>query len=263
MRRIPIIALLALAACAPTLTFNQSFLVPEELKLAPNGYASLKSTGESFDLGPIKAQETKTDRVEILKVHGTYVLVGDGYKKVWTLWPAGKDLYHFEPLKLEPGAGRGEARGSGRADQRGGKPRQGRGFAREIRRLRGRLRQVPGGRRQAHPDARSRARRAAFGHRHQQARQAPVLLRSLPAQRSAARAVRHRQGLGGVRAAAFRQDLEAAPCRPQHRPLRLLERRALAAPHAARPGRAARSGPGRSLRHQPRVAEGHYRGARG
>ena len=105
MRRIPIIALLALAACAPTLTFNQSFLVPEELKLAPNGYASLKSTDESFDLGPIKAQETKTDRVEILKVHGTYVLVGDGYKKVWTLWPAGKDLYHFEPLKLEPGAG--------------------------------------------------------------------------------------------------------------------------------------------------------------
>ncbi len=99
------IALLALAltACAPTLTFNQSFLVPEELKVAPNGYASLKSTGESFDLGPIRQQESKTDRIEILKVHGTYVLVGDGYKHVWTLWPGGKDEYHYKPVKLEPG----------------------------------------------------------------------------------------------------------------------------------------------------------------
>ena len=105
MRRISILFLFGLAACAPTLTFNQSFLVPEELKLAPNGYASLKSTGESFDLGPIKAQETKTDRVQILKVHGTYVLVGDGYKKVWTLWAGGKDLYHYEPIKLDPGPG--------------------------------------------------------------------------------------------------------------------------------------------------------------
>ena len=43
-----VIAALALAACAPTLTFNQSFLVPEELKVAPNGYASLKSTGEKL-----------------------------------------------------------------------------------------------------------------------------------------------------------------------------------------------------------------------
>ena len=50
-------------------------------------------------------QKIETDRVEILKVHGTYVLVGDGYKKVWKLWPGGKDLYHYEPLKLEPGAG--------------------------------------------------------------------------------------------------------------------------------------------------------------
>ena len=103
MFRISMLIALAVAACAPTLIFNQSFLVPEELKLAPNGYASLKSTGESFDLGPIKQQETKTDRIQILKIHGTYVLVGDGFKKVWRLWPGGKDEMHYEPLKLEPG----------------------------------------------------------------------------------------------------------------------------------------------------------------
>src|SRR5437763_695120 len=64
------IAALALAACAPSLTFNQTFLVPEDLKVAPNGYASLKSTGESFDLTPIKAQERTGEHVSILKVDG-------------------------------------------------------------------------------------------------------------------------------------------------------------------------------------------------
>jgi hypothetical protein len=102
MRRIALVALV-LAGCAPALTYNQSFLVPEQVKLAPNGYASLKSTGESFDLGPIRAQESKADRVEILKVHGTYLLVGDGYQHAWKLWPGGKDQMHYKPVKLEPG----------------------------------------------------------------------------------------------------------------------------------------------------------------
>lgn len=103
MSRIAILAL-ALAACAPTLIANQSFLVPEELKLAPSGYASLKSTGETFDLGPIKKEEPKTDRIQILKVHGTYVLVGEGFHHAWEMWPGGKDEMHYKPLKLEPGA---------------------------------------------------------------------------------------------------------------------------------------------------------------
>ena len=104
MSRTAAILALTLAACAPALTFNQSFLVPEDLKVAPNGYASLKSTGESFDLGPIRAQETKTDRISVLKIHGTYLLVGDGYKHAWELWSGGKDQMHYKPLKLEPGA---------------------------------------------------------------------------------------------------------------------------------------------------------------
>jgi hypothetical protein len=104
MFRISTLAALALAACAPTLIANQSFLVPEELKLDPSGYVSLKSTGESFDLGPIKKLEPKTDRIQILKIHGTYVLVGDSFRKVWTLWPGGKDEMHYKPTKLEPGA---------------------------------------------------------------------------------------------------------------------------------------------------------------
>ena len=94
----------AAAACAPTLNANQSFLVPEELRIAPNGYASLKSTGESFDLTPIKSQEPRVDRVEVIKVHGTYILAADGWKHVWTLWTGGKDEMHYKPISLAPGA---------------------------------------------------------------------------------------------------------------------------------------------------------------
>jgi hypothetical protein len=93
----------AAAACAPTLTANQSFLVPEELRIAPNGYASLKSTGESFDLTPIKSQETRTDRVEVLKVHGSIVLAAEGWKHAWILTPGGKDEMHYKPLSLALG----------------------------------------------------------------------------------------------------------------------------------------------------------------
>jgi len=106
MNRKLIIAAAAVVAgaCAPTLTANQSFLVPEELRIAPNGYASLKTTGESIDLSPIKSQENRAaDRIAIIKVHGTYLLAGDGWKHAWELWPGGKDEMHYKPLNLNPG----------------------------------------------------------------------------------------------------------------------------------------------------------------
>ena len=99
------LALLALAAlgaagCAPTLHFNQSYLVSEELKLSSKNYASLKSTGESFDLAPIAAQEGKVERVIVLKVHGTYLLAGEGFKHLWRLWAGGTDEAKFKPVDL-------------------------------------------------------------------------------------------------------------------------------------------------------------------
>jgi len=109
------LVLCALAAapgmgCAPTLFFNRSFLTAEELKLNKDGYASLKSTGETFDLGPIKALEAAAgDRVLVLEVHGTYLLVGDNFKRVWRLWHGGTDKAKFEaldkPLSGIPGGG--------------------------------------------------------------------------------------------------------------------------------------------------------------
>ena len=95
---------LAGAGCTPTLFMNRSFLVPEELKLSNTGYASLKSTGETFDLTPIKVQEAKaTERLLVLEVHGSYIIVGDGWKRVWRVWPAGKDEAKYKAVKLESG----------------------------------------------------------------------------------------------------------------------------------------------------------------
>ena len=94
--------------CAPTLFFNQTFLVPEDLKLSGNGYASLKSTGESFDFTPIKAQEPKAaDRITLVKIRGSYIVVGEGFRKVWRLWSGGKDKAKFEAVDLGAGGPQG------------------------------------------------------------------------------------------------------------------------------------------------------------
>jgi hypothetical protein len=113
MSRTPVVPLaLVLCAlgmgCAPTLFFNQTFLVPEDLRLSSNGYASLKSTGESFDFSPIKAQEPKAaDRIILIKIRGSYFVVGEAFRRVWRLWGAGKDKAKFEPIGLGPGNSQG------------------------------------------------------------------------------------------------------------------------------------------------------------
>lgn len=100
MSRIAYAALLTVAlGCAPKLYFNHSFLVPEELKVTRSGYVSLKSTGESFDFAPIKAQEPRAgERLLLVKVHGTYLVVGDGFRHVWRMWPAGADQAKYKPV---------------------------------------------------------------------------------------------------------------------------------------------------------------------
>ena len=95
---------LAGMGCTPTLFMNRSFLVPEELKLSPTGFASLKSTGETFNLTPLKAQEpTMGDHIQVLEVHGSYVLVGEGWKHAWRVWPASKDEAKYKAIELSPG----------------------------------------------------------------------------------------------------------------------------------------------------------------
>ncbi|MGI5862769.1 MAG: hypothetical protein ACOX6T_12025 [Myxococcales bacterium] len=104
MRSFPRLVVLLLAlGCAPKLRFNQSFLVAEELKVARSGFVSLKSTGESFDFAPIAAKEPGAKRVVLVKLHGTYLLTGDGFRHLWRVWPAGKDEAYFEPVELDPG----------------------------------------------------------------------------------------------------------------------------------------------------------------
>ncbi|MBI5546137.1 MAG: hypothetical protein HY901_19775 [Deltaproteobacteria bacterium] len=106
MRRILLISLLAVVACGctPKLLLNQTFLVSEDLKLTPSGFISLKSTGETFDLSPIRRLEPDAgERVVIGKVRGVFLATGDGFRHIWRLWPAGQDQAYYKPLDYNPG----------------------------------------------------------------------------------------------------------------------------------------------------------------
>lgn len=95
---------LALGACTPKLLFNQTFLVSEDLRVTSAGYVSLKSTGETFDISPIRLIEGgRGERVVIAKVHGSFILTGDGFHKLWRLWPVGRDAAKYKALDYDPG----------------------------------------------------------------------------------------------------------------------------------------------------------------
>jgi hypothetical protein len=89
------------AGCAPSLRFNQTYLTQVEMKVSDKGFASLSTTGESFDLGPIRTLEGKADKVVLIKVHGTYFIAGEGFKSLWRLWQGGDDLAHYKPIEIE------------------------------------------------------------------------------------------------------------------------------------------------------------------
>jgi hypothetical protein len=99
-------ACLTTAGCAPRTYINQSFLSSEDLKIGQTGLVSLKSTGETIDVSGIKAIEPDAKGVVIIKVHGSYIITGDGFQKVWRLWPLGaKDKAAYEPVKIDPPPG--------------------------------------------------------------------------------------------------------------------------------------------------------------
>ena len=89
------------AGCAPTLRFNQTYLTQVELKVSDKGFAALSTTGEIFDLGPIKKAEGKADKVILIKVHGTYFIAGEGFRNLWRLWQGGDDEAHYKPVDIE------------------------------------------------------------------------------------------------------------------------------------------------------------------
>ena len=89
---------LGAVGCAPTLRFNQTYLTQVELKVSDKGRAALSTTGEVFDLGPIKKAEGKADKVLLIKVHGTYFIAGEGFRSLWRLWQGGDDEAHYKPV---------------------------------------------------------------------------------------------------------------------------------------------------------------------
>ena len=86
--------------CAPKTYLNQSFLTSEELKTGSTGYVSLKSTGETMDLGGLLKEEPDARSLVLIKIHGVYIITGEGFKKIWRLWASGTDKGSFKPVKF-------------------------------------------------------------------------------------------------------------------------------------------------------------------
>ena len=103
------VALLAGAAgCASSMTLKQSFLASEDLLITGKGWASLKTTGEAFDLSGIREAEPSAKKLVIIKVHGTYIATGEGFMRVYKIWPScGKDKAKYKPIKVDPGSTQG------------------------------------------------------------------------------------------------------------------------------------------------------------
>ncbi|MGB9599438.1 MAG: hypothetical protein ACP5KG_08475 [Myxococcota bacterium] len=91
LKPLVILLILGLLACLPKVYFNQSFSSQERLPITKDGYIALPD-GESFDASLILEEEKITPRdISIIKVHGTFLIVSDGFKNLWAIFPTSGD----------------------------------------------------------------------------------------------------------------------------------------------------------------------------
>ncbi len=82
---------LGLVSCLPKVYFNQSFSASEKVPVTKDMYIALPD-GENFDGSLIFMTEKVTPRdINIIKVHGTFLVVGDGFKNLWAIFPVSGD----------------------------------------------------------------------------------------------------------------------------------------------------------------------------
>lgn len=77
--------------CLPKVYFNQSFSSPEKVPVTKDGYIALPN-GENFDGSLIFETERMTPKdINIVKIHGTYLVVADGFRNLWAIFPVSGD----------------------------------------------------------------------------------------------------------------------------------------------------------------------------
>ncbi len=92
--------LFVFSACLPKTYFNQSFSSSEKVPITTDGYIALPS-GEAFDASIILNEEKTTPKdINIVKVHGTYILAADGFRNIWAIFPASGDKGKVKRLTL-------------------------------------------------------------------------------------------------------------------------------------------------------------------
>ena len=100
MNKVFAILLLMLTGCLPKTYFNQSFSAPERVPVTKDGYVALPD-GENFDGGIILETEGITPKdINIIKVHGTYLVAASGFKSVWAIFPVSGDKAKVKRISL-------------------------------------------------------------------------------------------------------------------------------------------------------------------
>lgn len=90
-KQLVLFLLLGITACLPKVYFNQSFSSPEKVPVTKDGYIALPN-GENFDGSLIFEEEKITPRdINIVKVHGTFLIASDGFRNIWALFPVSGD----------------------------------------------------------------------------------------------------------------------------------------------------------------------------
>ncbi|MCX7944598.1 MAG: hypothetical protein N2746_08840 [Deltaproteobacteria bacterium] len=86
-----LVFVVGMLGCLPKVYFNQSFSSPERVPISKDGYVALPN-GENFDASLILEVERITPRdISVIKIHGTYLIVSEGFKHLWAVFPISGD----------------------------------------------------------------------------------------------------------------------------------------------------------------------------
>ena len=97
--------LLVLASCAAfSIPVRQTYQAVDEVPVGDKGGWVALDTGETFDVSQILANEGKRPaQLLVHKVEGTFVLVGEGFRNLYTINPSGDSAgVNFVPLSGAP-----------------------------------------------------------------------------------------------------------------------------------------------------------------
>lgn len=100
IRSILLFLMLTVISCLPKIYFNQTFSSAEKVPVTKDGYIALPD-GENFD-GSIILEEEKTSPkdISVVKVHGTYLVVADGFRHLWAIFPVSGDKAKVKRIDL-------------------------------------------------------------------------------------------------------------------------------------------------------------------